>query len=76
MLQAECHKDCLKDGVERCIVGWSDGSCGGQPRGTWSPIKEREAQSSQHVADTQGSPTMMGRVGGIPIIKLNDGKRR
>lgn len=32
--------------------------------------------ASQHVADTQGPPTLMSRVGGVPIMKLNDGKRR
>lgn len=76
MLQAGCHKDCLKDGVERCVVGWPDGSCGGQPRGTWSPAKEHNKQQGQHVTDTHGPPTLMGRVGGIPVMKLNDGKRR
>lgn len=40
-------------------------------------IDSKEAIStSQHVADTQGPPTMIGRVGGIPVMKLNDGKRR
>lgn len=31
---------------------------------------------SQHVADTQGPPTLMDHVDGIPVMKLNDGKRR
>ena len=42
----------------------------------YEAVKEPESGDSQHVADTQGPPTPMGRVGGIPIMKLNDGKRR
>lgn len=78
MLQAGCHKDCLKEDVQRCVVGWPDGSCGGQPKGVWGPAKERAGRKpeSQHISDTQGPPTLISRVGGIPVMKLNDGKRR
>lgn len=46
MLQAGCHKDCLKEDVQRCVVGWPDGSCGGQPKGVWSSAKERDSQKA------------------------------
>lgn len=46
----------------------------GEACDTYEAAKQRD--DSQHVADTQGPPTPMGRVGGIPIMKINDGKRR
>jgi hypothetical protein len=52
-LQAGCHKDCLKNGVERCVVGWSDGSCGGQPRGRSTPQLERERTTIADEGDRQ-----------------------
>lgn len=48
MLRAGCHKDCLKEDVERCVVDWSDGSCGGNPKGVWSPSKERDSRQQEN----------------------------
>lgn len=39
---AGCNKECYKEGVERCVVGWPDGSCGGTGQGRRWPIHLRQ----------------------------------
>lgn len=44
-LQAGCNRECLNSNVDRCVVGWPDGSCGGKSQGKSTPAKEREKQT-------------------------------
>lgn len=39
-------------------------------------LRKRQEQLSPHIMDTQGTPTLKEFIGDIPIMKLNDGKRR
>lgn len=58
-LQAGCHQECINSNIERCVVGWPDGGCGGRTVGAWSPALEREAQSRITATTTQSASALI-----------------